>query len=273
VLATGGHDGSVVVYNWKSGKVVDTLKQHKKRVTDVAWHPTEALLVSTGLDHAVNIWHKGDKGKYGLVHGLTEHKAEVAGVAMHPCGDYCVTASADRTWALLDIKQGKAISQVADPSVQAPFSCVQFHPDGIIFGVGSSDSVVRIYDIKLQKQVATLTGHSGTVTSVAFSENGYYAASSDDTGVVKLWNLRKLNNFHTINAAQEGVAVNKLQFDLSGSYLVAAGPGVRVYNTKDWAGVAQYTDHTEVVSAAKFGADAAFLASVSMDRHVKIYSA
>ena len=31
-----------------------------------------------------------------------------------------------------------------------------------------------------------------------FSENGYYLATSADDSVVKLWDLRKLKNFKTI---------------------------------------------------------------------------
>jgi len=271
LAVTGGVDGSVLVYNFKTGKVVDTLKQHKKRVTEVQFHPTEPLIVSCGTDNVVNVWSKADKGKYQHVHGFTEHKAEVTGCSMHPSGDYAVTSSADRSWGFFDLKEGKCVAQVLDAKVEAGFSCVSFHPDGLILGVGSSDSLLRVYDVKVQKNVASFPGHAGTVTSLCFSENGYHLASSDDTGVVKLWDLRKLNNFHTINAVQEGVAVNKLSFDLSGSYLAVAGDAVRVYGTKDWDVVKEWREHKDAVTAAKFGPDAAFIASVSMDRHIKLY--
>lgn len=49
-------------------------------------------------------------------------------------------------------------------------------------------------------------------------------ASAGDDNTVKLWDLRKLKNFATINA-EGATAVN---FDFSGQFLaVAAGKGVR----------------------------------------------
>ena len=36
------------------------------------------------------------------------------------------------------------------------------------------------------------------MTSLAFSENGYYLASAAEDGTVKLWNLRTLSNIKTL---------------------------------------------------------------------------
>lgn len=70
------------------------------------------------------------------------------------------------------------------------------------------------------------TGHSGPITAISFSENGYYLATSADDCCVKLWDLRKLKNFKTL-VMDDGYEIKDLCFDQSGTYLGVAGTDVR----------------------------------------------
>jgi len=72
-----------------------------------------------------------------------------------------------------------------------------------------------------------LTGHSGPITAISFSENGYYLATSADDCCVKLWDLRKLKNFKTL-VMDDGYEIKDLCFDQSGTYLGVAGTDVRL---------------------------------------------
>lgn len=69
-------------------------------------------------------------------------------------------------------------------------------------------------------------GHSGPITAISFSENGYYLATSADDCCVKLWDLRKLKNFKTL-VLDDGYEIKDLCFDQSGTYLGVAGTDVR----------------------------------------------
>lgn len=74
--------------------------------------------------------------------------------------------------------------------------------------------------------LSVFPGHSGAISSIAFSENGYYLATSAEDSTVRLWDLRKLKNFKTIQL-DEGYEVMDLCFDQSGTYLAVAGTDVR----------------------------------------------
>ncbi len=52
----------------------------------------------------------------------------------------------------------------------------------------------------------------------------YYMASGADDGGLKMWDLRKLQNFHSLQLEQP---VTSVSFDHSGSYLVAVAGTVR----------------------------------------------
>ena len=73
-----------------------------------------------------------------------------------------------------DIRSGRVISQGYDANNanSSGLTCSQFHPDGLIFGTGTVSSVVKIWDLKERTNVANFSGHSGTIVSIAFSENG-----------------------------------------------------------------------------------------------------
>lgn len=115
-----------------------------------------------------------------------------------------------------------------------------------------------------------ITGHTGPITSLSFSENGYYLATAAEDACVKLWDLRKLKNFKTIQL-DEGYEVKDLCFDQSGTYLAVAGTDVRVYLCKQWETLKTFTDHTALAMGVRFGSNAQSVVSVSMDRTLKVY--
>ena len=109
------------------------------------------------------------------------------------------------------------------------YTCGGFHPDGLILGTGAADSSVKIWDVKTSKVAAKVEGHVGAVTSMSFSENGYYLATCAQDGV-KLWDLRKLKNFKSVEAA----GVRCVGFDRSGHYLAVGGADACVQGATRW---------------------------------------
>lgn len=54
----------------------------------------------------------------------------------------------------------------------AGYSCARFHPDGMILGTGTKDSLVRIWELRNLQNVATFEGHASPIKTISFSENG-----------------------------------------------------------------------------------------------------
>ena len=105
LAATGGADGKVRTFDCGASKAKATMKGHSGQVTRVRLHPSKPLVVSCGHDCSLRVW--GLDGKQKL--SATPHSAAVTDCTLHATGDYCVTASADRSWALSDLDRGESI--------------------------------------------------------------------------------------------------------------------------------------------------------------------
>ncbi|XP_060679440.1 pre-mRNA-processing factor 19 [Hemiscyllium ocellatum] len=267
-VLTGGADKNVVVFDKNSEQILATLKGHGRKVTNVVYHPSENIVFSASPDTTIRIWSVSSAS---CVQVVRAHEGSVTGLSLHATGDYLLSASDDQYWAFSDIRTGRVLTKVTDEAAGCALTCAQFHPDGLIFGTGTIDSQIKIWDLKERTNVANFPGHSGPITSIAFSENGYYLATAADDSQVKLWDLRKLKNFKTIQL-DDHYEVKCLTFDQSGTYLAVAGTDIRVYVCKQWAEVLHFTEHSAQTTGVAFGEHSRFLASSSMDRSLKLYS-
>jgi pre-mRNA-processing factor 19 len=265
MVVTGGADTEAILFNRVDGKVVSHLTGHSKAITDVLFHPAQDFIFTTSKDKTAKVWRPSEQG-HRAAHTVTAHENEVVGCTLHATGDYWVTGSLDGTWAFHDLETSNSLVRV---NAGSGISCVNFHPDGLILGAGTVNSDIKIWDTKSLKNVATFEGHIGKVVDLSFSENGYYLATAAQN-TVKLWDLRKLKNFHSLDLP-EGVQINAVSWDYSGTYLAVAADDIRVFSGKALNHIATYNKHTKAVTDVKWGSSAKFLASTSMDRSLKFW--
>ncbi|KAK8571938.1 hypothetical protein V6N13_047567 [Hibiscus sabdariffa] len=276
IVATGGIDSNAVLFGRTSGEILSTLSGHSKKVTSVKFVAQNDVFLSGSADKTVRIWQSSEDGNYDCRHILKDHTAEVQAVTVHATNNYFVTASLDATWCFYDLASGLCLTQVEDPLNSMGYTSAAFHPDGLILGTGTAGATVRIWDVKSRGNVANFDGHTGAVTAISFSENGYFLATAAHDGV-KLWDLRKLKNFRSFELYDQDTPTNSVDFDHSGSYLAIAGSDIRVFQVgsvkAEWNCIKTLPDlsGTGRATCVKFGPDARYLAVGSMDRNLRIF--
>lgn len=283
VVATGGMDSQVVLFDRDTGKIGKTLPGHGKRVNTVQFAPKHPhVLLSASADKTVKLWTAPagagdasgvDVSKFALTSTFKDHTGDVTALTVHPTSTYFVTASADKSWNFYDIETSLCLTSVTDSTVDTGYTCAAIHPDGLILGTGTADSRVRIWDVKSQTSVANFDGHKSPVVSMSFSENGYHLATAAADGI-KLWDLRKVKNFKTLTPYGAGLKTGAVRFDSSGLYLAVGGTDARVYGVKsDWEVVKTFADVPKAVNALAWCPNARELLVASMDRNLRIYGA
>jgi len=253
----------------------------------------------------VQLWVPGDesKGRKGARKGaaageltLTEaatysfHAGEVSSVAVHPTGDFLLTASLDGSWGFVDVATSQCVAHVSlggpgpgdRDAPQLQLLCGQLHPDGLLFATGTAGGAVKVWDVREQKCVLEFASPAGasSVRCLSFSENGYLLAAGGDDGGAHVWDLRKQKTTHTVATAANST-VTALAFDYSASYLALGSDrgDVRVAAVKDWAEpLALASLHAKAVTALCWGGQAgvgaggkkSYLVSCSLDRSCKV---
>lgn len=282
LLASGGDDKSVNLMDVEAETVVAKLAGHAGAVTSVRFLGGASRLVSGSADGSVRLWaEEASEGErtWGCTATLS-HGAEVVAALAHPTGAHVVSVGKDGTWKVWDAALGEEVASVAEPSLNgAAYSAGELHPDGLILGCGTSDGLVRLFDLRTQgKEAARFPaaggeGHRGAVSSMSFSENGYLLATAADDGV-RVWDLRKLKCVKHIET--EGPAL-MVRFDPTGGYLAigSAGKVVLVAPKQEYATVREFADLGSKGrgGAVAFGVDASVVAVGSADHNLRVYSA
>jgi WD40 repeat protein len=93
MIASGGSDQPIMLWNAGTGKLVRTLTEHSGRVGSVTFSPYGKILASGGDDNTLRIWNY----QTGELLQTLEHLGPVHCVAFSPDGQTLISGSADTT--------------------------------------------------------------------------------------------------------------------------------------------------------------------------------
>ena len=229
ILASVSADGTLDLWNVKTGKLVKTLSNPKDSFGAFALSDNGTLLAKSGQNNTVRIFDLVNNKPLLTLKG---HEDFINQMAFSPDGNYLATVSDDRSLILWDVATGKVVgknSDFTDSVLSADFS-----PSGGILVTGDASGVVNHWTIPALKRLANIQANKPDeeVNSVSISPNGKWIATSGSSDFLKLWNADLSESDKDLVTTYKNVYATA--FSPDSRWLLAAGTGNRIgiYNVK-----------------------------------------
>ncbi|MFZ4555279.1 MAG: protein kinase domain-containing protein [Pseudanabaena sp.] len=264
-IAGGTSEQNIELWDFSTGKKLQTLKGNTGRVYDIYFSPDGKKLVSASDDRKVIIWEV----KTGrILNTLIGHQERVYTAIFSPDGKVVASSGADRTIRLWNAETGKMINTLQEKSWVYD---VSFTPDGKTLASASKDGAIRLWNVETGQVIKTLIENGSAVRSVVYSNDGKLIASAMEDNTVRLWD-GITGQMKDVLAGHTG-EVHTLDFSKDDRWLASgsADKTIRIWSLKDKRSPQVLSNHEKGVSSVEFSGDQKFLVSGSLDGKVKIW--
>ncbi|MFW6358218.1 MAG: WD40 repeat domain-containing protein [Chroococcales cyanobacterium] len=214
-------------------------------------------------------------GTWNLRQTLTSHTNTIPSVAIDPNGKWVASVSWDTTLKLWELNTGRLIKTKEGHS-QA-LLCVTFVGSDRL-ATGSFDQTVKLWQIEESETrddriivTETLTGHLGSVRSLAATPDGQRLASGSYDHTIKLWNLSEgevQHSFYDPTGYVEAIALTP-----DGQYLANAGGDgcISLWNVNQQLFASVLTGNVSSVESLTISPNGELLAVGCVDGSIRLW--
>ncbi|GID30454.1 nSTAND1 domain-containing NTPase [Paractinoplanes brasiliensis] len=270
-LATASTDSTAILWDLTRSAPIATLTGHTGGVYAIGFSPDGSTL-ATGGDATTIMWDVATRTRLAT---LSRKSGQVLALTFSPDGRTLVTAGDDTSVLLWDTRHRILRARLAGPRTSV--YTLAFSPRTSMLAAGGEDGAILLWDLRQP----TTTEHPTMVNAVAFSPDGNTLATTSRNRTA-LWNAAD-RSLRTI-LPDNRVFTNAVAFSPDGHTLATvtqpspccppgeAGNTLTLWNLHAGTAV-RLAGHTAAVLDLAFSPDGGRIATVSVDRTVKVWDA
>jgi RNA polymerase sigma factor (sigma-70 family) len=200
LLATGGPDRRVVLWDAADGRQRRELTGHCGSLSALAFSPDGQTLASASgdpADRTVSLWDAATGRERRQLRG---HAQPVLGLTFSPDGNWLVAREAGPLLRVWEVASGKQATNLATGEGYAGAVAVAFAPDGKSLTAVCSDAHVRRWDVDGWKETDREPDKAQMIPT-ALSPDGAVAVLCDEGGSPSLWDTASFTKLHDLGEA------------------------------------------------------------------------
>jgi WD40 repeat protein len=311
-IITAGGDGYARIWSWPAGEPLAALQGDTYGVGEAAFSSDGRVIVTWTWGHAAQVWdgenyrrlqtfgNAGDpianvvfdaarhvlaiahrNGVIRLwnvdalapVRRYTSHRFHLTSVVLSRDQRRLITASADETAKMLDIRGGAVLRTFRHTAPRyAEVTHATFSPDGKWVATSSIDRTAAVWDANSGSRLRTLGEHTKDVNWVEFSPDGRLIATASMDGTARIWNAATGAPVAAIGPLSN--SVESVRFDRNSTRIVlACGDNIARIRTIAGKPGRDLRGHTDIVRTAMYSPDDTRILTASDDGTARVWDA
>jgi angio-associated migratory cell protein len=269
-LALASLDATVSIWDPEKGKQHTSFDGPGESVECFVWHDRGPVLFAGCGDGTGWLWNVQTKSTMMVLSG---HSERINDAVFSTDGKKIITVSDDATLRVWDPKNGLCLHVIKGHMFHVePATSVACYTDNATCLSGGLDHVGYVSNIITGKSLGELKGHEGSVEDTAFVTGFPWAMTASMDGRIGVWDLHTLQNRAWITNSEDIGITRMCQH---GTTVFAGDVRGRVSMWDSRIGgavIRRWQAHGDAIMDLDISHDGQFIASVSDDHTVKMFS-
>ena len=265
IVTASSNDKIARIWEVTTGKEVAVLCGHEYGVSSAAFSPDGSRIVTASYDLTARIWDAATAKQIDVLEG---HESFVTNAFFSPDGSRILTVSYGEGVRIWDAATGK------ETVFLGGVWFARFCPDGTrIVAIRSLEKSPRILEAATGKEIATLFGHDGDVTSAAFDSDGLRIVTTSADKTARIWD----GAGNALAVFWHESVVSSAAFSPDDMRVVTTFDNTARIWDAEWPTIGRQIailfGHEDTVTSAAFSSDGTRIVTSSSDRTARIWDA